>query len=131
MFSSYYYPFLNHDFNIDNAFKILKFEIPHKNKNLEINNDLFNNAIAQKLLKKVKKIKEYYDNIKKSSHSLNDFANNIKRIISKKENDFDEKLIASMIYANEEIYKQTPRVVQIISLLYFVEGYIQHFNLIK
>ena len=130
MFSSYYYPFLNHDFNIDNAFKILKFEIPHKNKNLEINNDLFNNAIAQKLLKKVKKIKEYYDNIKKSSHSLNDFANNIKRIISKKENDFDEKLIASMIYANEEIYKQTPRVVQIISLLYFVEGYIQHFNLI-
>ena len=136
-YSNYYHDEKNfknsHSFNIDNASKILKFEIPHINKNMGINNDLFNKNSTQKLLEKLKKIKENYDMIRKSSGSeLDIFIKKINKSkeTSKKENDFDEKLIASMIYANEEIYQQTPRVIQIICLLFYLEGYTKNYNLI-
>ena len=121
----------SHSFNIDNALKILKFEIPHINKNLEINNNLFNKEITQKLLMKVEKIKKYYDKMINFSSSklFVEYINDIEEM-SKIEIENDEKLIASMIYANEEIYNQTPRVIQIICLLFYLEGYIKDYNLI-
>ena len=35
-----------------------------------------------------------------------------------------------MIIINEELYGQTPRIVQIISLLYYLEGYKENYGLI-
>ena len=47
-------------FKYDDAKYILNFNIKHINKNLEINNQLFDKKISNKLLKKVKKINRYY-----------------------------------------------------------------------
>ena len=121
-----------HNFNIDNASTILNFDIRHLNKNCKINNDLFHKSITQKLLKKLTKIKGFYDKFIKERHQklLNIFLARIKQNYQKEE-DFDEKFISFMIIEHEEIYDQTPRVIQIISLLYYLEGYKEKYNLIQ
>lgn len=118
-------------FNIDDASQILEFEIYHINKNLEINKELFNQKVTKKLLKKVKKIKKFYDEYIKEDQKkkLKDFLEAIKAN-SQKEEYFDEKLISFMIIVNQEIYSQTPRVIQIICLLFYLEGYKKSYNLI-
>ena len=119
-----------HNWNYNDADKILKFDIPFINNSLKLNNDLFNKKITTKLLKKVKRIKKCYTCLIKENHreKLDDFLKEIKNNsifeIS------DEKLISFMIIANEEIYHQTPRVIQIICLLFYLEGYKENYNLI-
>lgn len=44
--------------------------------------------------------------------------------------DFDEKLISFMIIENEKLYNQTPRLIQIICLLYYLEGFKNQYGLI-
>ena len=118
-------------FKYDDAKYILNFNIKHINKNLEINNQLFDKKISNKLLKKVKKINRYYSdfNIQDYEIGLNCFLKKMKTD-NEKEPDFDEKLIAYMTIASEKIYGQTPRLIQIICLLYYLEGYIGDFGLI-
>lgn len=119
-----------HNFNINNARKILDFSIRHINKNLEINNELFCKDIRSKLFKKLQKINDYYSSFIRRDYKkeLKIFLQKIKG--SKNELDFDEKLISFMIIINEELYGQTPRIVQIISLLYYLEGYKENYGLI-
>ena len=106
-------------FNIDEAKKILQFSIHHINKNLKINNKLFVKETSLKLLKKVKKINEYYSNYKKQDEvELKNFCQEIKNNYQKV-SDFDEQLIAYMIIISEKIYCQTPTLIQIICLLYY------------
>ncbi len=117
-------------FNKDDAKKILQFSIHHINKNLKINNNLINKEISQKFLKKIKKINEYYSNFKKQKEvEFKNFLQKIKNN-SKKELDFDEQLITYMIIMSEKIYYQTPRLIQIICLLYYLEGYKEAYGLI-
>ena len=120
----------SHNFNIDNADTILRFDIPFINKCLKINNDLLNKRIIQKLLKKLKRIKKYYADFIIENHreKLHEFLKIIK--YNSKLEEFDERLISFMIIANEEIYYQTPRVIQIICLLFYLEGYEDNYNLI-
>ena len=119
-------------YSINEAKKILGFSINNRNKNMEINNHLFNKAISNKLLEKIQKINKYYSNISENDfdNELDNFFRNSER---KKENieDFDEKLIAYMIIANKKVYRnQTPRLIQIICLLYYLEGYENNCGLI-
>ena len=120
----------SHNFNIDNADTILRFDIPFINKCLKINNDLLNKRIIQKLLKKLKRIKKYYADFIIENHreKWDEFLKIIKN--NSKLEEFDERLISFMIIANEEIYYQTPRVIQIICLLFYLEGYEDNYNLI-
>jgi preprotein translocase subunit SecA len=130
-YQNYLYKNNAYNFNIKDAEVFLEFEIYHINKNLKINNQLFNPKITKKLLKKIKRIKKYYSRFIKEDHKekLKNFLEAIK-INTQKEEDFDEKLISFMIIANEEIYSQTPRVIQIICLLFYLEGYKEKYNLI-
>ena len=134
-----------HFFNIDDAHIILEFYIKNINKNIKINNNLFSKSVTQKLLYKVKNIKKYYDYFIKQDHEqlLDDFLKlkkhyrdgykdyyyKLNKNINKKE-DFDEKLISFMIIEHEDLYHQTPRVIQIICLLFYLEGHKQKNNLI-
>lgn len=120
-----------HNFNINGAFKILRFSIYQINKNLEINKQLLNKDISEKFLNKVKKIYNYYLDFIKEDYKakLNDFLKRIK-IDIQSEKDFDEQIISYMIIASEEIYNQTPRLIQIICLLYYLEGYKEKYGLI-
>ena len=120
-----------YNFNIVNAEKILKHDIIQINKNLKINDHLFNDKIIKKLFKKVKSIKEYYSEFIKENHKekLKNFLEEIKNN-SQRGKDFDQKLISFMIIAHEEIYSQTPRAIQIICLLFYLEGYKKNYNLI-
>ncbi len=120
-----------HNFKIGGAKDILKFSIPYLNKNIEINNQLFNQKLCNKLLNKIKNIRNYYSKLIKIDYKskLNDFLTKIK-IDPKSEIDFDEQLISYMIIKNEEIYYQTPRLIQIICLLYYIEGYKENYGLI-
>ena len=63
------------NFYIDDASKILGFDIYHINKNLKVNNELFNSEVTKKLIKKVKDIKKFYDEYIKEDHKkkLKDF----------------------------------------------------------
>ena len=124
-----------HFFNIDDASLILEFKINNVNKNLKINNYLFNKNLTKILLNKVKKIKNYYEDYKRKDHEklLDEFLKFIKcniNDISLKEKDFDEKLISFMIIEHEALYSQTPRVIQIICLLFYLEGHKKKYNLI-
>ena len=112
-----------HNFEISNAEKILISEIPKINTK-------FDKKISPKLQKKVEIINKYYKNLIKKGYK-DKIQNFIKKIKNRSEiKDFDEKLISCMIIAHEEIYNQTPRVVQIICLLFYLEGYKEGFNLI-
>ena len=116
-----------YNFNIDTAGEIINFQIPYENKNIKINNDLFNKKIKESLLVKLKKINAYYSKLIK----VIDYENQLKILLKDKNaNDFDEKLISFMIIENEKLYKQTPRVIQIICLLYYLEGNKKKFGLI-
>ena len=117
-------------FNIEDAKDILDFSIHHINKNLKINNKLIEKETSHKLLKKVEKINHYYSNFKKQDEmELKDFLQKIKNNYQK-ELDFDEQLITHMIIISEKIYSQTPRLIQIICLLYYIEGYKEKYGLI-
>ena len=107
-------------------------EIKHINKNLKINEDLFEKRVIDKLLKKVETIKNYYSGLIRIDHKekLKIFLEAIKNNTIN-EKDFDEKLIAFMIIASEEIYYQTPRLIQILCLLFYLEGYKENYNLIQ
>ena len=119
-----------YNFVLDEAEDFLK-EISYNNNKLEINNSLFEKNIRDKLLKKLNIIKKYYNNTVKNSHEV-EVKNIIKTLKNCQEiKDFDEKLICCMIIAHEKIYKQTPRVIQIICLLYYLEGCKEGFNLIQ
>ena len=121
----------SYNFNITGANKILDHDITQINKNLKINDELFSKKIRTKLLKKIKRIKDYYSEFINEDHKekLKCFLEEIKRK-SFKEKDLDQKLIAFMIIAHEELYSQTPRVIQIICLLFYLEGYKKNYNLI-
>ena len=121
----------SHNFNINSSKRILGHNISYLNENLKINNHLFNKKIAVKLQKRVEKIKKYYSEfiIQDHKEKLKIFLGANKNNLLK-EKDFDEKLISFMIIASEEIYYQTPRVIQIICLLYYLEGYKGNYNLI-
>ena len=69
-----------HFFNIDDASPILEFKINNVNKNLKINNYLFNKNLTKSLLYKVKKIKKYYEDYKRQDHEklLDEFLKFIK-----------------------------------------------------
>jgi len=125
-----YYFYKIHNFNINNAKHLLDFSIRHINKNMEINNELFSKDIRKKLLNKLQKINEYYLSFIKIDYKaeLKNFLQRIKN--SQDESDFDEKLISYMIIIHEELYHQTPRLIQIISLLYYLEGYKEKYGLI-
>ena len=115
-----------YNFNINGTMKILRFSISELNKNLEINNHLFKKDISKKLLEKIKKIDSYYKEFLKNNNNNTELKNFLENVEENKQNisfDFDEKIISYMIIASEEIYHQTPRVIQIICLLYFLEGY--------
>ena len=118
-------------FNLADARYILNFSIKHANKNLEINNELFDKKTSKKLLTKIQKINDYYSNFKKQNYQkgLNCFLQKIKNS-QQNESDFDEQLIAYMIIVSEKIYYQTPRLIQIICLLYYLEGYKGEYGLI-
>ena len=122
---------IRHNFNIDDAMNILRFSIKNINRNLEINNHLFNKDISRKLLRKIRKIYKYYSDFLKSNFNdeLKDFLKNPNE---EKQSilDFDEKLISYMIIVYENIYYQTPRLIQIICLLYYLEGYVNNCGLI-
>ena len=119
------------NFNIDDAAQILDFEIYHLNKNVKVNNNLFNSKVTKKFFNKLKKIKKYYNEYIKDNNKkeFKEFLKAIKTK-SKKEKDFNEKLISFMIIECQEIYSQTPRVIQIICLLFYLEGYKNSYNLI-
>ena len=131
-FRKYYYQkySYNHNFNIDNAEKILIFDIPNINRSLKLNNSLFDEKNILKYLKKIEKVDKYYKNLFKEDHKeeLEIFLKKIKK--SPLPEDFDERLISFMIIANEELYNQSPRVIQIICLLFYLEGYKNDYNLI-
>ena len=119
------------NFNADDIRQILG-EIKHINKYLKINEDLYEKKTTDKLLQKVETIKQYYSGLIRIDHKekLKIFLEAIKSN-SIVEKDFDEKLIAFMIIASEEIYYQTPRVIQILCLLFYLEGYKENYNLIQ
>lgn len=118
-------------FDIEDADKILNVTIHHMNKNVKINNELITPKYTNKFIRKLKKIKNYYYEYVKGDHEkkLKDFLEAIKTK-SKKPKDFDEKLISFMIIASQEIYSQTPRAIQIICLLFYLDGYKKEYNLI-
>lgn len=118
-------------YNLDEAENILKFQIKHTNSYLKINNDLFDGNILKKLHKKVETINKYYSEFMNGDHKekLKNFLESMKN--NSKIKYFDEKLISFMIIASEEIYYQTPRVIQIICLLFYLEGYDGNYNLIQ
>ena len=120
----------NHRFKINGVNEILKFSIKHINKNLEINNKLFSKDLIDKLLEKVYTINKYYSEFIKSNYeeNLKQFLKEVEKVSHLP--NFDEQLIAYMIIASEDIYNETPRVIQIICLLYYLEGYKQKFGLI-
>jgi preprotein translocase subunit SecA len=60
-----------------------------------------------------------------------DYENQLKIFLREKNTkDFDEKLISFMIIENEKLYNQTPRLIQIICLLYYLEGLKNQYGLI-
>jgi preprotein translocase subunit SecA len=108
------------------ANEILKFKIPDINKNIEINNNLFNKETSKKILTKLKKINQNYMKLIKEDYEkkLDEF------LIKKPLSEFDETLIPFMIIQSEKLYKETPRLIQIICLLYYLEGYENNSGLI-
>ena len=114
-------------FSITGAKEILNFTIPHMNKNFEINNNLIKKEITEKILKKLEKI---YDNYIKLIKDKNDDKKLDDFLKKKPLTDFDELLIPFMIIQSEKLYKQTPRAIQIICLLFYLEGYANKYGLI-
>jgi len=111
----------------DEAINILKIKIPHRNKNIKINRNLINRNIQDKILLQLKKIYKSYSDLKKVS----DYENQLNILLRYKiAKDFDERLISFMIIESENLYNQTPRLVQIICLLYYLEGFKNQYGLI-
>ena len=105
-------------FDMKEAEYLLTKEIPLLNENIKINSNLIKENIQEKILLQLKKINKSYSDLK----SIIDYENQFNFFLSsKKAIDFDERLISFMIIENEIIYNQTPRLIQIICLLYYLE----------
>lgn len=118
-----------HNFKIyiDSATHIVINSIPFLNKNIKINNNLIKKNVEKKLLLQLKKINFYYSKLIK----VMDYENQLNNFLREKNTkDFDEKLISFMIIENEKLYNQTPRLIQIICLLYYLEGFKNQYGLI-
>ena len=113
--------------NIDDALDILTNKIPLLNEKIKINRNLIKKNIQDKILLKLKKIKFYYSKLL----NVIDYENQLHIFLEKKNTkDFDEKLISFMIIESEKLYNQTPRLIQIICLLYYLEGFNNQYGLI-